>query len=84
MSPIFWGVSNFSEGLQFFEGGLQFGGGEGGQLRGDPQFFGGGNFFLISAFFGDTAPPPSKNLSWVVTALNGHFLSTEHMRSFFQ
>ena len=60
----FLGVSNFSGGLQFL-GGLQFFGGFqffGGGLKGGlPNFFGGGNFFLISAFFGDTPLPPGPD-----------------------
>ena len=51
-SPIFRGVSNFS-GVSNFGEVSNLGG-----LRGDPPIFlGGGNFFLISAFFGDTPPP---------------------------
>ena len=49
-------------GLQFFGGVSNFGGspilgGVEGGLRGTPQFFGGGNFFSISAFFGNNPPP---------------------------
>ena len=60
-SPIFRGALvprglQFFGGLQFFKGVSNFLGG----LRGDPHnFFWGGNFFLISAFFGDT--PPSQD-----------------------
>ena len=54
-SPIFRGLSNFLGGLQFFLGG----GGLRGRVKGGLR----GEFFLISAFFGDppthpTPPPP--------------------------
>ena len=65
-----WG-DIFRGGLQF--GGLQFLGGSpifwgspifGGRVKGgkgDPQFFWGGNFFVISALWGYTLPPPGPD-----------------------
>ena len=52
VSPIFWGLQFFGGVSPIFWGGA---------VKGTPQFFGGGIFFLISAFFGDT-PPPDQTL----------------------